>query len=64
MVLKLNQKGSFMIWFTVAFALYGTFIGFAARFRKGLPGKSAHLTGWSMARRSPQRRFPQLLSRV
>ena len=32
MVLKLNQKGSFIVWFTVAFALYGTFIGFAVDF--------------------------------
>lgn len=29
---KLNQKGSFIIWFTVAFALLGTFIGFALDF--------------------------------
>ena len=29
---KLNQKGSFMIWFTLAFALLGTFVGFALDF--------------------------------
>lgn len=29
---KLNQKGSFMIWFTLSFALLGTFIGFALDF--------------------------------
>ena len=29
---KLNQKGSFIIWFTLAFALLGTFIGFALDF--------------------------------
>ena len=29
---KLNQKGSFIIWFTVSFALLGTFIGFALDF--------------------------------
>jgi Flp pilus assembly protein TadG len=32
MMPKLNQKGSFMIWFTLAFALLGTFIGFALDF--------------------------------
>ena len=29
---KLNQKGSFIIWFTLSFALLGTFIGFALDF--------------------------------
>jgi hypothetical protein len=29
---KLNQKGSFVIWFTLAFALLSTFIGFALDF--------------------------------
>jgi len=29
---KLNQKGSFIIWLTLAFALLGTFIGFAVDF--------------------------------
>lgn len=29
---KLNQKGSFMIWFTLSFALLGTFVGFALDF--------------------------------
>jgi Flp pilus assembly protein TadG len=29
---KLNQRGSFIIWFTLAFALLGTFIGFALDF--------------------------------
>jgi Flp pilus assembly protein TadG len=29
---KLNQRGSFIVWFTVAFALLGTFIGFALDF--------------------------------
>jgi hypothetical protein len=32
MILKLNQKGSFIIWFTLAFALLGTFVGFAVDF--------------------------------
>lgn len=31
-MLRLNQKGSFMIWFTLAFALLGTFVGFALDF--------------------------------
>ena len=26
---KLNQRGSFIIWFTLSFALLGTFVGFA-----------------------------------
>jgi hypothetical protein len=29
---KLNQRGSFIIWFTLAFALLGTFVGFALDF--------------------------------
>ncbi len=29
---KLNQRGSFIVWFTVSFALLGTFIGFALDF--------------------------------
>jgi Flp pilus assembly protein TadG len=29
---KLNQKGSFIVWFTLSFALLGTFIGFALDF--------------------------------
>ena len=32
MMRKLNQKGSFIIWFTLSFALLGTFIGFAVDF--------------------------------
>ena len=31
-MLKLNQRGSFIIWLTLAFALIGTFIGFALDF--------------------------------
>jgi hypothetical protein len=31
-MIKLNQKGSFMVWFTLSFALLGTFIGFALDF--------------------------------
>jgi len=29
---KLNQRGSFIVWFTLSFALIGTFIGFALDF--------------------------------
>ena len=29
---KLNQQGSFIVWLTLAFALLGTFIGFALDF--------------------------------
>jgi hypothetical protein len=29
---KLNQRGSFIVWFTLSFALLGTFIGFALDF--------------------------------
>src|SRR4026207_1687803 len=32
MMIKLNQKGSFMIWFTLSFALIATFVGFALDF--------------------------------
>jgi len=31
-MVKLNQRGSFMIWFTLSFALLGTFVGFALDF--------------------------------
>ena len=31
-MVKLNQRGSFMIWFTLSFALLATFVGFALDF--------------------------------